>query len=722
MFGRIRCIPWVLLLVAMTEAQGPRVDLWWPKDVREKTRIVTAGLFFPRGTFVPGRHAVVLAGRGGGPCQSTALVMHPDGSVARAAVSFPCSPRPGHRQRLRFRVVSAPEKALGGRGLDAKEKDGSLRVLADEYRFAVDVEEGLPCGRFEGRSGSPPFRLTMTLEGKGSAIPPRVSFEETGPLRAVILCRGRFRPAGAALDIDYVQRWSLTASLAEVTVETWFPAAARIDPGVPLLFRIRSASPLRGLAFGGARARVSPFRLPLRLEADSRLGLALRPDFEGAPRREDLVPAMAWRTRAGSFCLAQREFLRMTPSSFRVDDDGTIHAVLVASNYHWYSGVRPGRALRIRGSRPRRALVACPWADPVILPVPDAEPLLGSLRLVSKKKPPKWLLRPLARTLKPLLTPDALVTAGVIWPGEENLGDWRWSRKDAGNLEYDTALGFLAWGARDRDPRLVAWAVTASRHLVQRDLDRWPWGLPLRHGSYHRSGVVEFGHLWFEGLLAVAGTTADPFLLDEAKDLLEAFEKRCGKKVPRRTLMRCLGWGLLAATALHGWSGDEKALDRLEAYRRGFVEALGAASPLVEPMKNEPGLYRVSPWVAEGILVPALLRADELVPGPGVADRVRRMTDELIGEAWEEKTGRLYGRLVMDEKGRLVKKDGTSPGEEMLLFAAGLLAAEQLTGSTDYRRVARRVASQAWTRLRLVGKTYRGMEISQLLWWAARLP
>jgi len=711
------------VVAAIVEAQSPRVDLWWPKDVRDSSRVVTVGLYFPAGMFIPGQHVVAVAGRGGGPCQATPLVMHPDGSVARAAVSLSCRPRPGRRQELRFRVVPATGKTLVRGGLDAEEvEDGGLVVDADSYRFEMRVEDGLPRGRLEGRTGQPPFRLTMGLEGEGAATPPRTSFEERGPLRVVILCRGRFRPTGTSLDIDYVQRWSLTSSAAEVTVETWFPAAGRIDPGVPLLFRMRAGSRLRGLAFGGARARVSPFRLPLRLEVDARLGLVLRPDFKGAPRREDLLPGIAWRTRAGSFRLAQREFLRMTPSSFRIDDDGTIHAILVASNYHWYAGVRPGRALRISGSSSRRAPAARPWTDPVILPVPAAEPLLRTIRIVRGKKAIRWLLPPLAKTLKPLLTEDALATEGVVWPGEENLGDWRWSRKDAGNLEYDTALGFLAWGVRRKEPRLAAWAVTAARHLAQRDLDRWRWGLPLRHGPYHRSGIVEFGHLWFEGLLAVAGTTADPFLLEEAQGLLEAYRKRSGERVPRRTLMRCLGWGLLAATALHAWSKDEATLRRLEAYRRGFLEAPGADLPLVEPMKGEPGLYRVSPWVAEGILVPALLRAERLVPGSGAADRVRRMSDVLLEEAWEDKTGRLYGRLVIDEKGRIVKKDGTSPGEEMLLFAAGLLAAESLTGSEGYGTAARRVASQAWTRLRLAKKTYRGMEISQLLWWASRLP
>ncbi len=707
---------------SVLEAQTPRVDLWWPRDVARGLRVVTVGLFFPKGSLSGEGEALRAIGGGGGICQVRPLVRHADGSIARAAVSFTCRPRPRGVQKIRFRVGAAPKSPTPGRRLEALREDEALVVNAEDFRFEVDVEGGLPRGRLLGRSGSPPMGVSATLDGEGVEGPPRLSFEETGPLRAVIVCRGRFRPKEFSADVDYVQRWTVTCCAADVTVETWFPAAARIDPRVPLWLKVRSGSSLRGLTFGGARARVSRRRLPLRLEADDRLGLVLRPDFEGAPDREDLRPAVAWRTRAGGFHLAQREFTRMTPSALSVDEGGTIRSLLVGADYHWYPGVRPGRAVRISMSNSRRGLEAKPWTEPVILPVIEAEPLLRGIRIPGRVGSTGRVLAPLERVLTPWLPNGSIPGPDWVWPGEENLGDWRWSRSDAGNLEYDTSLGFLAWGARHRSPAQAAWAVTAARHLVQRDLDRWPLGLPLRHGRYHRSGVVEVGHLWFEGLLAVAGTTADGFLLEELEKVTEAFCKRQGERIPRRTLMRCLGWGTLAAAALNGWYGDERTERRLEAYRRAFLEAPGAATPLVEPMRGEAGLFRVSPWVAQGILAPALLRADELAPDSAVAARVRRMSDELIEEAWEEDTGRLYGRLVVDESGRIVKKDGASPGEEMLFFAVGLLAAETLTGVKSYGATARRVATQAWSRLRLAGKTYRGMDISQLLWCAARLP
>jgi hypothetical protein len=264
---------------------------------------------------------------------------------------------------------------------------------------------------------------------------------------------------------------------------------------------------------------------------------------------------------------------------------------------------------------------------------------------------------------------------GLMWR-RDDLGDWRMDASRVGNLEWDTSLGFLRRFFRNGAREDAAQAVTAVEHLLLRDRDP-ATGLFFQHGREHRSGVVEPGHHWAEGLAEAAAWLCDPWLEDEARTLacrqLEAF----GRMDLDAALPRSLGWALTALCALHPVAPEaaqsRKAITRIERFV--LSRQTDAGHFMLEPSTAREGGFRVSPFVDGGILLPALERASRITRNPATAAAVSRAREAL----WRDGVARepdgavlVSSILIAPLTGRVVARRGRAEGEEIVLFLSGI--------------------------------------------------
>ena len=658
------------------------------------------------------------------PAQGFPLGFWPDGSVRRLRVNAVVGLVPGRWRRFELRVrpknedAKTPPEVATMRILD----DGdALLVRTGGLRFRVPRDAATLLDGLARENDGVEKDRRLVVDGADSAVDDvAMQVLESGPLFVRIEKRASIRLSSRAV-LDGVMRVEAHAGAAELEIE--FQLGSRGVHGaigaVDLL--LGPILDLESIRSGPARLAIAPKDQLLRLcaDAEGRLGFA-RGDEE-AQSVEGLAPGLAIRDHLGRIEVRPRDFLVLGPSSLGVERNGALRLGLVGAEYHFARGTAPLRRFRIGLARegsvpPGPYLRALPFVagdgDQALRPPRPARDLPGAPALRSR----------IDEILARELAPGARVANGFEARGEENAGDWRWSREDWGNLEYDTVLGLAIHGAASKDPDLLEWARRSARHGLMRDLDRRPRGLPLTHGAFHRSGGFELGHVWIEGLMHLAALEGDPMLVEGFLEMRDAFIERSPPRPPRRTLLRVVGWGLLFAAAIERFESDEAGRSCLETWVSALRDAPGEDLPLLEPLKDvdEPQ-FRVSPWVASGILIPAAFAADRCRPDGALRRRVSRMARRLLDESFDAETGRLYDRLVLDASGTRLQRDGESRGEEMLFFAVGLAHAVALGADADLLAAGGRIARLAMDRLQVLEKTHRGIELSQLLWLRTRL-
>jgi hypothetical protein len=256
-------------------------------------------------------------------------------------------------------------------------------------------------------------------------------------------------------------------------------------------------------------------------------------------------------------------------------------------------------------------------------------------------------------------------------------GDWFMGQGRAGNLEWDTAFGLAARFMDVGDPIDLFHAEAAVDHLLARDRDARS-GLFFVHGAGHRTGRVEIGHHWTEGLRLVLETTDDPSLrlavARVANDQADAF-KACDLAA---ALPRSLGWGLLSLSALHPFATDKEASAAAIARFRARVASSATREGHLDLERFDPSPtapFRVSPFVVGGIVLPAFVSTAAIPPTRDEAALARRVGRALLSDAYAIVEGRrvLRSSLFCDPaRGRVVGSSGEATGEERLLFLAGL--------------------------------------------------
>lgn len=654
--------------------------------------VVALGAAFEPGRFDDAaREIVVTAGAARRAAQTRVLARHDDGSVALARLHVALRPTAtGTALGLELRERKEPEVSP----FVVVEAAEGLRVSNGKLRFLLPRDPSLACSdlRLEGAARSALVGLRTGL----AQGPAELDVEESGPQRLVLRQRGLVAAAALAAPLRLDRRLQLDRDQARLTIETWLEPATTVMPELQLDHQLE-------LGFAPRRLILSNEALDL-----ATLEAGLHYDRFGRSTEPEVAVAIA---EDGLLLQGDGLGLRIEVEDLQERGPGSIQLVdrqlglpLVSSSYRWRVGRAASRRLVIglaRGGRSRPAV-----APRLVVRRPDEGPPAAGVAGAE-------ILRRLRQVAGRALEAEARREQGFDWRGELNWGDWRWSKMDAGNLEYDAILG-LRLAARGLDrPALLLRSRAALAHLIR--VDREPGGLVFRHGPGHIGGL-EAGHMWLEGALLEALADADPFLLERLGQTVTAWRGMVKRMRPERELCRSLAWSIVSATALHRELGLDLRSE-LEPLYRAIGAAPGGAVPLFDRLPTEPGeetRYLVSPWVTIGLLGEALALAPEAPGLVGARARWRGAVRALAGQVWNEAEDWPQARIILDAEGGDRGRGGRMEGEEALFLALGLARLEDPDGAE--RDLAERALRWGAANLALEHKSLVGIELAQLLW------
>ena len=187
-------------------------------------------------------------------------------------------------------------------------------------------------------------------------------------------------------------------------------------------------------------------------------------------------------------------------------------------------------------------------------------------------------------------------------------GDFRRSGGVVTNNEYDTTFALLRTAVGMRHARAFRLALRSAGQLRDRDLDLRT-GLPFVHGSTHRSGIPEPGHVWLRGAMWVGLITADDELLTAVHALARALATQLPRGTGRNDRLRAHAWPLAELEAVLAQHRDPllvRAADRLAgSLLLRFDDRTGTFR--FGEGRRERGYFERG-WLTAGLLLPALER------------------------------------------------------------------------------------------------------------------
>ena len=673
--------------------------------------LARVGVGFPRGSWSGERPVLVRAGARTTEAQHEVLSRHGDGTVRFAALIFPA--KITARALLGCEAVPAPVgderlSAQRDESLRVAEVDGGFEVETGAVRFFVPADAAVVLRDLAVANGRVLVaRATAgTPSGEG-----KVRLEASGPFEVRILQEGRVGDDSGGAGFHAVRRIIARRGEAGLDIETWFESGASTS-GTPISLVLELGGRVRAVRSG--TGRFTPGAAPRELS----FGL----DERGAPTSALLGwtgvgqpgDAAVVASSGGDIGLVCRDALHLRPTATAVLGDRTLSLALVSGTYHHWQGTRAGRAVRLTiGERLKGPpSISRPIVLQRPLDLPDWPSAAGACDGATQA------VRGTVDTLIARALEPANTTAnGIDWRGEENAGDWRWSKDDAGNLEFDTTYGRFARGITLAAPPEIAAAERSARHWAQRDIDWARGGLPIRHGAFHRTGGIEAGHIWLDGPLWASLASADPFLVEAAERVAANVTAFAQGSPQRHWNTRSVGWMLHALCAAHAFRPSVETLDALRKTLDTVAEAPGGRLTVFERFDEETDTACIPTWVLAGILADGAVRAAKIVGGHPAVGRARAAVEALVDEAWDPKERRLADGVVVTRSGEVVRtSSGACTGEQMLFFHSGVLAVGAPPPSSSALFLDLAAKSLHIRQKRLVG-----MELSQLLWLHPRL-
>ncbi|MFT7619880.1 MAG: hypothetical protein ACI97A_003537 [Planctomycetota bacterium] len=705
-----------LFLWFLPTASGQSFEFQLPKSAPRGSRIVSMGFLAPRGKYHDDSTPCVQIGAKKLRGQVQVRSRWPDGSYRWLRLTFPIKMSPGISALVR--VVPKSKKhapALPKSPFSIVPKDGGFSCANSKVSFDLTADPGcvISAFRLKGRRRS---ILEPMIIGEG-VDDASIILEEAGPYRVVFLICGQIREKGSECLIAINRRISLGRAQSEIEVETWFESSGEVIPSGGLALQFRLTDPATKFRTSVRSERLGLSDLPLKLLAttDGHVGFGHQQEtFEPFAQQLQLYG------KFGGVAFRVADFAEKLPSCLELTTRTTGLINLVSSSYHWYRGVKPGRryVVGLAANQRRRRLLS--FHRPTI----KARGSLGRRDLSKRPDYPLAKHSAIADQIRELirceLEPAQARRRGFSWNGEENYGDWRWNKTDAGNLEYDTASGLRAAAAYLNDPTLLDCARAAIRHLFQRDLSET--GLPLIHGAYHRHGGIEAGHMWLAGATQESVLGGDPFLAESLEGMIEDWLRVAPRLLRRKLNSRSVAWSLIFAADVFYLGNEEQSRPLINGLFEKINHAPGLTIPLFDAIPKSEGLYQVAPWVAVGILGEAIWHAPPLAKKKVSTERFIKSVEAILKAAWRGPELGLAKSLIMTEVGEAPTFiGGKATGEEALFFALGLVRAAQLGGSQELLKPARAVCLWALDHLAIERGAFSGMRLSQLLWVYPRL-
>lgn len=659
-----------------------------------------------------GESRLVARGRGKSLLvQSRVLGRHEDGSARRCELIWPVEIPAGSCVSYEISAVSDAVRDDLADTVEIDDEGDRVAVRTKSLDVILVADPARPIAAFGPRGqksviacagGSPLPRGRLVIEERGPYVV-RVLIEGELPLAENVLVGARVR---ATLDLvgDFV---TIETRIAN---DSWYGKSS----GITSIFQ--TSSPIKSRRWTTAAIGGDAVGRPSAVIVDADAHVAFSGIAGAASHGANFAAGvLRLKTEDATIDFSVRDFEMTGPAVIESDGVQAISATLLSPEYFLSSGVAPERAMRLAlVERSRESSPPRPFSQPIGLQKDRA--VAWDDAAVTAPETARRLVEFLRAEV---FTSD--LASGFHWPGAENWGDWRWSRSDAGNLEFDTTEGLFYFGRQLRRGPTLDRAVAAARHLLSRDVDHGRSGLVLRHGAYHRKGGIEAGHMWIDGLIEVAFATCDPFLLEGTRTLAEKFGAYLGRTDIDGWNTRSVAWSLLFSAAAHREFGEVVPEEAIEKLLRRAGDSHQGPWLVVERPDLETGVAAVSTWVTAGILGAGLFahrtRAD-------VVDLRRRYVatvEMLVREAYDDRAKELADTVEIDRVGGIARKSGVTTGEQALFFATAARWMRPEAPCTASGRRLDEIARMAAKKLQGPEKVFRGMEISQILWAAPRL-
>ncbi|MBN1218022.1 MAG: hypothetical protein JXM69_03755 [Anaerolineae bacterium] len=569
---------------------------------------VTISLPFAKGKLTNPDHLLIRNKDPALPLQRRVLATWDDGSVKWLLVHFQPD-LPGNQDKtLHFEITATQPASEPTEAVTVAEAPDGLEVNTGPLSFLVPNEGFLPVRqvKLNGQSlwNDAPFRgFTLKYDGQivsSAPGPVALELEETGPLRAVILLKGKHQNADGQEYLEFRGRITAYAGKPYLEVEHQFihtEAKAELSlEALSLAFRPEAeGTPHLALGEGYYRTTIK--------ESNTALELALTTETLLYQSNEHFIDSFYgdfwadWRDNRAGLTLSIHQAHQNFPKKLQVDQDGIICWLYPdeAAPTRLLQGMAKTHRLQLHFHPPDTTLLDCSGRS-LQFQLPDRPAL--SRDWFRENNP--WL-----ETFFPEKLPNRLITffnrvhdgrpraAGMFHFGDAPDSGYTFQGRGQGqtvwvNNEYDRPhCGALFYGLTGQR-RVLDSMLAGARHWLDVDLchhspDPLLHGGLKQHTRYHITGGVNPSHEWTEGFLDYYFLTGRREALEAARSVAENIIRHMHNRPEMRAFggisVREGGWALRAMVGMWLGTGEEKwkvEAQRLVEMFLGWYQTYGA--------------------------------------------------------------------------------------------------------------------------------------------------
>lgn len=615
---------------------------------------VTVSIPFAAGTLTDPAHLIIRDGDVTLSVQARTLATWSDGSIKWLLIHFQPD-LPGNRDKtLTFDVDKTLRVSENPKGLELTETSAGFHVDTGPLAFLVPNDGFLPL-RDVKLNGAPlwdatPFKgFALTYDGQTvdtASGPVELEIEEAGPLRAVILVKGKHRQANGAPYLDFRGRITAYAGKPYIEVEHQFIHAEE-EAELSLKRLSLEFKPLRhserseeSLALGQGY-----YRTTIQESDGAPLEMALTTETILYQANEHFIDSfygdfwVDWRDATGGVMLSVYQAHQNFPKKLRVAKDGIVCGLYPddAPPAPVIQGMAKTHRVQLHFHGPETTLDELSVRS-LQFQLPDRPALSRDWFRVNNP----WL-----ETFFPEELPDRLLTflnrthdgrpkaLGMFHFGDAPDAGYTNQGRGQGhsvfvNNEYDRPHACALYYALTGQRRVLDSALVSARHWLDVDLCHYSPDLLLHgglkiHTRYHVTGGVTPSHEWTEGLLDYYFFTGRREALDAARSVAEnvlRHMERPHMKTPGETSVREGGWALRALVGMWIGTGEDCWRDEARKLVAMYLDWFDRYGALLAPYTSH-SMPRVPFMIS--LTVNSFARYLLIEPEGALAERVKTL-------------------------------------------------------------------------------------------------
>ncbi|MBN1874140.1 MAG: hypothetical protein JXA33_07905 [Anaerolineae bacterium] len=561
---------------------------------------VTVSIPFAEGILSDPQALIIRDGETLLPVQSRVLATWPDSSIKWLLVHFQPNLLGNTDKTLYFEIDETRRVSESQTGLTVKKTGRGIEINTGPLSFLVPNDGFLPVQDVSLNGATlwtdVPFSgFTLRHNGRDLTTlsgPVILELEEAGPLKAVILVKGKHRTGAQVPYLDFRGRITAYAGKPYIEVEYQFIHAeeeAELSlEGLELAFRPHlgmnlQANNTKSAEAGSAKLALGQgyYRTAIQTSEDAPLEMSLSTETILYQENEHFIDSfygdfwVDWRNAQGGMTLSIYQAHQNFPKALRVTQEGITCAL--------YPQDAPPAPLFQGMAKTHRLQLHFHTHD-----TPIEECSVRSLQFQLPDRPAlsrAWFREhnPWREAFFPEQIPDRLITVlnrlhdnrpkalGMFHFGDApDAGYTNQGRGQGANVwvnnEYDRPHACALYYALTGQRRVLDSALVSARHWLDVDLCHYSPN-PLYHGGlkihtrYHVTGGVTPSHEWTEGFLDAYFLTGYTEALEAAHSVAENILRHLQRPEMRRpgaTSVREGGWALRALVGMYIGTGEDK--------------------------------------------------------------------------------------------------------------------------------------------------------------------